>query len=81
MNHSLAEAVADGTITEQAAFCGLTPEDMVTLASRHPHAEVLVRYSSRLGDWRAVMLACDFPGNALGVGTLRDVRDVFAVRR
>jgi hypothetical protein len=58
--HSLAHAVDDGTVTEEAAFCGLTPADVDSLVTRFPGATVLVRFRSRSADGRAVLIVRDF---------------------
>jgi len=53
--HSLAAAVRDGTITNEAAFCGLKPDDVEQLYEHHPDALVLVRLRSSKGDDRDVL--------------------------
>jgi len=53
--HSLVAAVHDGTITDEAAFCGLKPNDVERLYEHHPDAFVLVRLRSSKGDDRDVL--------------------------
>jgi hypothetical protein len=55
--HSLTIAVADGTVT--AAYCGLSPADVHSLADSHPTLEVLVRLRSADADARTVMQVRD----------------------
>ena len=58
MSHSLYAAVADGTISAEAAFCGLAQEDVARLAERHPGALLLVRLRDiTTGDKREIMSA------------------------
>jgi hypothetical protein len=52
--HSLAEAVADSTISAERAFCGLRPADVDRLMERHAKACVLVRLRSDRADGRVV---------------------------
>lgn len=60
MDHSLTAAVADGTITDQDAFCGLTLAHVEALAIRHPSCELLVRLRFREGDGRTILRATEF---------------------
>lgn len=85
MGHSLTAAVSDGTISEEAAFCGLSPASVIALQRNHPGAQVLVRFRGRQGDGRKVMFASDLvdngsqficDGNSFGYC---DIRDVMAV--
>lgn len=56
MTHSLDKAVADGTITEQAAFCGISKEDLEKLVrAKYWNDTVLVRFRHAHGDGRKVM--------------------------
>jgi hypothetical protein len=57
MAHSLTAAVADGTITEHTAFCGLTQADVTHLAKNHPEARLLVRFRSAHADGRMTVSA------------------------
>ncbi len=57
--HSLTIAVADGTVTAAAAYCGLSPADVTSLADRHPTLDVLVRLRSADADGRTVMRVRD----------------------
>jgi hypothetical protein len=57
--HSLTIAVADETVTAEAAYCGLSPADVHSLADRHPTLEVLVRLRSADADARTVMQVRD----------------------
>jgi hypothetical protein len=57
--HSLTLAVADRTVTAEAANCGLSPVDVHSLADRHPTLDVLVRLRSADADGRTVMQARD----------------------
>lgn len=87
--HSLSEAVADGVVTEKAAFCGLSKEDVQSLAISHPKAKVLVRFRSPHGDNRKVMSAdgvVAFGKNAENAYIIdgityrySDIRDIMAV--
>jgi hypothetical protein len=86
--HSLAGAVADGTISEESAYCGLSPDDLQSLAGRHPSAEVLVRLRSRDADGRTILRARDLAAWSRSDATLiadgrawrsLDIRDVLAI--
>jgi hypothetical protein len=86
MDHSLTAAVADGTITDQDAYCGLTPAHVEALAIRHPSCELLVRLRSREGDGRTILRATDLAAWVRSLGPLMvnrtswlpsDIRDVF----
>jgi hypothetical protein len=95
MTHSLSAAVADGTITEEAAFCGLSIEDIHKLSRRftqplsyHTRAHILVRFRGGNGDARKVMTVEDLArwmgaSGAVFVEGLAfhidDIRDVTAV--
>ncbi|MGB8203624.1 MAG: hypothetical protein WCE83_03020, partial [Candidatus Baltobacteraceae bacterium] len=62
--HTLREAVDRGIVSEESAFCGLSPDDMAELQREMPEAQVLVVFRSTAhGDWRKVMAAKDFPGH------------------
>ena len=58
--HSLAPAVADGTISAERAFCGLDPDDTERLMEHHADLHVLVRFRSARADGRAVFRVHDF---------------------
>lgn len=85
--HSLSAAVADGTITEEAAFCGLSPDDVQALArSAHRDARVLVRLRSRDAEGRMIMSVAAVaewqPGQSLIADRMwdyGDIRDITAV--
>lgn len=86
-DHSLSQAVADGTVSGTAALCGLSPDDMTRLARVHGAALVLVRLRSATADERVIISASDFASFA-DLGRLRacgrewshaDVRDVCAI--
>ena len=86
--HSLSVAVADGTISEQSACCGLSPDDLQSLAGRHPGAEVLVRLRSRDADGRTILRARDLVAWSRSDATLiahgrawksSDIRDVLTI--
>ena len=49
--HSLTPAVTDGTLTEQAAFCGLVER----LSTRHAESLVRVRFRTARADGRTIM--------------------------
>ena len=53
--HSLTIAVADGTVTAEAAYCGLSPAEVHSLADHHPTLDVLVRLRSADADGRTVV--------------------------
>jgi hypothetical protein len=53
--HSLTIAVVNGTVTAEAAYCGLSPADVLSLADRQPTLHVLVRLRSADADGRTVM--------------------------
>jgi hypothetical protein len=88
LTHSLAPAVADGTLTEEAAFCGLNPEDIDHLMERHPELSLLVRLRSDHADGRFVFTVRDLHAwTKQGVPRLiddvlwytDDIRDVLAL--
>ncbi len=58
--HSLAAAVANGTVSDVAARCGLSQEDLRVLADHHGSADVLVRLRSHVADGRIVCRIRDF---------------------
>jgi len=59
VTHSLAPAVADGTISAERAFCGLDPDDTERLMEHHADLHVLVRLRSARADGRAVLTVRD----------------------
>ena len=61
--HTLREAVDRGIVSEEGAFCGLSPDEMASLQREMPEAQVLVVFRSADADWRKVMAAKDFPGH------------------
>jgi hypothetical protein len=61
--HTLREAVERGIVSEESAFCGLSPDEMANLQREMPEAQVLVVFRSTDADWRKVMAAKDFPGH------------------
>lgn len=75
--HSLAMAVADGTVSAAGASCGLSPAEVSRLVDRHPDAWVLVRFRSDSADWRRVYRASDFPRE--GSEEWFAIRDVLAL--
>jgi hypothetical protein len=56
---SFEAAVADGTISEEAASRGLSETDVIALATRHPKAMLLVRMRSERGDARVHLTAAE----------------------
>ena len=86
--HTLANAVADGTITDYAAFCGLMPDDIDRLAMKYADARILVRLRTKRGDASTVMSVGEFirwrERDDTIIANLRlwnysDIRDVFPV--
>jgi len=55
MKNSLSAAVADGTISEHAAICGLRLDDLVALAVAHANLRLCVRLRGNQGDARLIM--------------------------
>jgi len=85
MAHSLQAAVADGTISEMVAYCGLSPADVEKLVAHHSTAEVLVRFRSAKGDGRTKISVSELidlanhPSKRVDGFGYRDIRDVMAV--
>ena len=87
--HTLTNAVADGTVTEEIACCGLMPDDIDRLAERYADAQLLVRLRNSVADGRAFMSVGDLlrwrdSGDTI-IADLRlwhygDIRDVFPAR-
>ena len=84
--HALVDAVADGVLGAEVAFCGLRAEDVERLSARYPEALVLVRLRNAWADGRTVMPIAEFSrwtksGEVLLVGERlwksEDIRDVF----
>lgn len=73
-NHPAVEA---GIISAEAAFCGLSETDVLNLRSKAPATLLVVRFRSRIGDWRDIMPASQFPKGNDPRNTLAAVRDVF----
>jgi hypothetical protein len=84
MTHSLTAAVADGTVTESAAFCGLRPTDIAKLSRRHGNLSLLVRLRSRYADGRTLLPVSEFvlwTNGEMNIGdgwTPEHIRDVTA---
>jgi hypothetical protein len=64
--HLLTIAVADGTVTAEAAYCGLSPAEVHSLADRHPTLDVLVRLRSADADGRTVVKGYAIPQRSPG---------------
>ena len=86
--HSLTPAVADGTLTDEAAFCGLSTKDVERLSEQHSEAFVAVRLRTAHADGRAVLTIADLArwmrdDDALVADGQRwkhqDIRDVFPI--
>ena len=89
--HTLVDAVLDGTITADAAFCGLSSKDIEHLKADADHAKalVLIRLRTRYADGRTIMsiedlarwLCEDYVLAADGMEwEKRDIRDIFPVK-
>lgn len=53
--HTLSHAVIDGTLSESAAYCGISAENIEKLLEAYNEALVVVRLRSSSADGRAVL--------------------------
>ena len=62
-------AVVAGIVSERAAFCGLSEQDVLALAQRAPATALLVRFRNNRGDGRAIVTSADLASASKGTLT------------